>query len=77
MFRLICSLRSRSCVAALAARLFTIRREIARAIANATTSMMPLDKLITQYSTGAKAPNTYVTAILAILRRFSHATTLQ
>ncbi|MFW7342344.1 hypothetical protein V0R37_12450 [Pollutimonas sp. H1-120] len=56
MFCLICSLRSRSCVAALAARLFTIKREIAKAIANATTSMMPLAKLITQHSTGATAP---------------------
>lgn len=57
MFRVSFSIRNRSCVAALAARLFTIRREIVNAIANATTSMMPLARLIIlQLRMGATAP---------------------
>lgn len=56
MSRFICSSRNCFCRAALAARLFTIKRERVTAIKNATTSMMPLAKLVIQYSTGDMTP---------------------
>lgn len=56
MSRLICSSRNCFCRAVLAVRFFTIRRESVNAITNAITSMMPLAKLVIQYSTDEMTP---------------------
>ncbi|WP_155848204.1 hypothetical protein [Advenella kashmirensis] len=56
MSRLICSSRNCFCRAVLAARFFTTRRERINAITNAITSMMPLAKLVIQYSIGEITP---------------------